>query len=237
MLWQCHTITDTGKVRSVNEDSIYHSEQHQLWAVADGMGGHHRGDIASQAIVNHLRSFTPSSHSGFSLQRIVQILNTANNELVEKAALEDAGVIASTCAILTRSKHSIICSWVGDSRIYRFRNNVLTQLTRDHSYETLIDDMRNSGQKIDDVMIDIQTLTRGVGAESNLNVEHSHFIPQKNDRYLLCTDGLYKEVSHSELQRRYAETADDQALITTLHEAYLAGGARDNLGLTLVTAN
>ncbi len=237
MHWHCHAVTDPGKVRKLNEDSIFHSDEKQLWAVADGMGGHHRGDIASQTIVRHLQSFNYASHSGITVQRLVDILHTANDELIEIARVESADVVASTCAILSRSHHSIICSWVGDSRIYRFRQGELTQLTRDHSYESLIDDMRNSGQNVDDIMVDTQTLTRGVGAEPLLEVEHCHFIPQPGDRYLLCTDGLYKEVPNPELAQRYAANTSDEALTRELHQAYLDNGARDNLGLILITTS
>lgn len=236
MQWNCNAVTDPGKVRKLNEDSIYHSDDQQIWAVADGMGGHHRGDLASQTIVKYLQSYSATHHGGISLHRLVNLLQIANTELVNKASQEDTGIIASTCAILSRRKHSIVCSWVGDSRIYRFRNNELVQLTRDHSYETVIEDLRISGETVEDILVDTQTLTRGVGAEAELQVEHCHFIPQNNDRYLLCTDGLYKEVPNPEIERRYASTPCDKELMDQLHQAYLDGGARDNLGLILLTA-
>lgn len=235
MQWQCHAVTDAGKKRKLNEDSIYHNEEQQVWAVADGMGGHHRGDLASQTIVRHLQSYTGSHHAGVTVQRLIRILQTSNAELVEKARSENAGVIASTCAVLTRCKHSIICSWVGDSRVYRYRGNVLTQLTRDHSYESLIEDLRNSGKLVDEIMGDTQALTRGVGAEPDLQVEHCHFKPLQGDRYLLCTDGLYKEVPNDALEKYYSQNPSDEVLLGKLHQAYLDGGARDNLGLILVS--
>ena len=237
MQWSGHAITDPGKVRKLNEDSIFYDDNRQIWMVADGMGGHHRGDIASQTIVKYVQSYLATRHGGISLERLVDLLQKANTELVEKALQDDTGISASTCAILSRRKHSIICSWVGDSRIYRLRHNKLTQLTRDHSYESLIKDMQNSGEDVEDIMVDTQALTRGVGAETQLQVEHCQFIPQAEDRYLLCTDGLYKEVPNAEIERRYIATQSDKELLTELHEAYLEGGARDNLGLILITTS
>ena len=237
MPWQCHVATDAGKVRKVNEDSVYHSDTHQLWAVADGMGGHHRGDIASQTIVKYLQSFDLAPHAGITVQRIRSILQAANTELLEKARSEGSGIIATTCAILLRVKDTAVCIWVGDSRIYRYRTARLTSLTRDHSYESLIEDMRNSGEQVQDIMVNTQTLTRGIGAEGDLQIEMTHFPVNHGDRFLLCTDGLYKEVSEQEILKHYGEIGDDATLLSTLHQGYLDGGARDNLGIILVTAS
>ena len=126
---------------------------------------------------------------------------------------------------------------MGDSRIYRYRNEKLEQLTRDHSYQTLFQDLRDSGQTIDETFVDEQTLTRGVGAENDLQIEHCHFSYLPGDRYLLCTDGLYKEVTDTELTTHYQSGQQDESLITQLHQAYLNGGARDNLGMILLTAS
>lgn len=236
MQWQCESITDSGKVRQVNEDSIYSGTSNQVWAVADGMGGHHRGDIASQTIVKKLALYKPGLRSGISIRRLEELINCANSSLLEKAANMDSGIIASTCAVLSIHGQSVICTWVGDSRIYRYRHHKLTQLTRDHSYQSLYEDLRIRGKSVDKTLVDEQTLTRGVGAESDLKVEHCHFSYSRGDRYLLCTDGLYKEISDNELSDLYESNQKDKDLISQLHLAYLAGGARDNLGVILLTA-
>ncbi len=236
MPWQSESITDPGKVRQVNEDSIYSATADQIWAVADGMGGHHRGDIASQAIVAQLKQYKPGQRSGVSLRRLEDLIYRANTDLVATAQRMDSGIVASTCAVLSIHRQSAICSWVGDSRIYRYRHHTLTQLTRDHSYQSLFDDLRNAGQSVDKTLVDEQTLTRGVGAENDLQIEHCHFSYMPGDRYLLCTDGLYKEVSDAELSTLYDANRLDRDLISLLHQAYLDGGARDNLGMILLTA-
>lgn len=235
MQWHCQAVTDPGKVRKLNEDSIFHNNDLQMWAVADGMGGHHRGDLASQTIVKHLGSYQPTAHAGIAVRQIESLLQAANSELVTMAAQDDTGIIASTCAILSRTRDSIVCSWVGDSRIYRFRSGALTRLTRDHSYESVIEDLRNSGESVEHIMVNPETLTRGVGAEPDLLVEHCHFQVAPGDRYLICTDGLYKEVSETDLRRDYTTIPQDDKLINKLHQDYLDAGARDNLGLILLT--
>jgi len=235
--WQLESLTDPGKVRQHNEDSIFCNAELEICAVADGMGGHHRGDLASQTIVEMLQHYKPALHSGISLRRIESILETANTTLLENARELEAGIVASTCAILYAGSNTLVASWVGDSRIYRFRNNTLNCLTRDHTYETLFQDMRINGQNPDGIAIDPQTLTRGVGAEPDIKIEHAHFRPLPGDRYLLCTDGLYKEVADDELQQHFARSTDNAAVMEYLHALYLERGARDNLGLILLTVD
>ncbi|OED39511.1 hypothetical protein AB833_15190 [Chromatiales bacterium (ex Bugula neritina AB1)] len=229
-------ISDTGKVRSINEDSIYRNESHSIWAVADGMGGHHRGDIASRAVIESLAKYQPTRHSGVTLTHLELLLKTANDQLLNLAAQENSGLIASTCTAITTYKDTLVCTWVGDSRVYRYRDTRLDQLTRDHSYHSIVEDLHNNGKTLDDYTTDLDTLTRGIGAEPNLEIEHCQYNLRPGDRLLLCTDGLYKELSDSELHSHYNNHQDDASLLSTLHNTYLERGARDNLGLILLTA-
>lgn len=237
MNWVSHTVTDTGKVRRINEDSIYHSDDQKIWVVADGMGGHHRGDVASQTIIESLKQISSTKHSGVCLNRIVEALSSTNSLLIEKSTTENTEIIASTCAILSCFNSYSICSWVGDSRIYRFRNSELTRLTRDHSYKSLIDDLRIQGERVNEILVDPQTLTRGVGAEEELQIEHCHYSLSPDDRFLLCTDGLYKEVDELFIQQLYLTGQNDESILAKLHDTYLNSGARDNLGLILVSTD
>lgn len=237
MRWNCHAVTDAGKVRQLNEDSIFHNNEQKIWAVADGMGGHHRGDLASQTIVNHLKTYQSNRHTGIAIEQINSLLQAANTELLAKARQEDTGIIASTCAIMSSNKQSVICSWAGDSRIYRYRHHTLTQLTRDHNYASVIEDLSNKGDNTENIVVDTQTLTRGVGAEPELLVEHCTFQIAHGDKYLLCTDGLNKEVSDEDLNQNFQTAKGDEPLLKELYQAYLDGGARDNLGLILVTVH
>jgi serine/threonine protein phosphatase PrpC len=234
--WQSHAVTDTGKKRRLNEDSLFVNDSELVWAVADGMGGHHRGDYASQSVVSQLASYRYSRRTGVALARIEQLLRTANTELIEKAEAEDTGICASTVAILIAREQSILCTWVGDSRIYRFRDGELTQLTRDHNYQSLLADLQDTGVETPNDLVDSQALTRGVGAEDTLEPEHCRYSVQRGDRLLICTDGLYKEIPDRQLGKLYEQIPDDGELIDRLHQAYLANGARDNLGMVLLTA-
>lgn len=234
--WQSVAVTDTGKKRQINEDSVFVNDTQLIWAVADGMGGHSRGDYASQTVVKHLELYRDSRKSGVSMARIGELLTDANTDLIEKARQENADIVASTAAILCARPDSVICSWVGDSRVYRYRNGELLQLTRDHNYEALLLDLSNSGVETPMNLVDPQALTRGVGAEDTLDTEHCRYNAQAGDRYLVCTDGLYKEIEEQQIESLFAQWPNDAELIEQLHQMYLSGGARDNLGMVLVSA-
>ncbi len=233
--WQSVAVTDAGKKRQINEDSLFVNDTELIWAVADGMGGHARGDYASQTVVEHLGRYENSQKTGVTMRQIELLLSDANTDLVNKATELDANIIASTVAILCARNDSVICSWVGDSRIYRFRDDTLLRLTRDHTYEALLQDMNNSGADTSNTLVDPQALTRGVGADETLNTEHARYTSITGDRYLICTDGLYKEIDEDQIEQYFAQQPDDKILLNQLHETYLTNGARDNLGLVVVS--
>ena len=235
--WQSVTISDAGKIRQVNEDSLYANDAEMIWAVADVMGGHERGDYASQRVVEHLGRYENSRRTGVTMRQIELLLSDANKDLVNKAKEVDANVIASTAAVLCARSDSLICSWVGDSRIYRFRNGSLLRLTRDHTYETLLQDMSDRGADTSKILVDSQALTRGVGAENTLNTEQARYTSIAGDRYLICTDGLYKEVDEHQIEQYFAQLPNDKELLDQLHETYLTNGARDNLGMVVVSVS
>ena len=139
-MWTSNSYTDTGKVRKINEDSVLDLSTENIWLVADGMGGHSHGDYASQLVVNTLRNFSSSVHSGISKARIVAALDYCNTQLLQKAKNDRVDIVGCTVALLHARAHSVMCSWSGDSRIYRLRNDELTQLTQDHSQESAIND-------------------------------------------------------------------------------------------------
>lgn len=234
--WQSEWITDAGKKRRLNEDSLYIDDEQRCWAVADGMGGHHRGDYASQTVVAQLGQFHNSRRTGTAMARIEQLLSQANTELVDKAERDSTGICASTVALLCAREKSVCCSWVGDSRIYRYRDGELTPLTRDHSYGSLLADLRDGDVDTPSDLADQQALTRGVGAERTLETEHCRYNARPGDRFLICTDGLYKEITEVQLRRLFGEIEHNGELIRELHSRYLLNGARDNLGMVLLAA-
>ncbi|NND92405.1 MAG: serine/threonine-protein phosphatase [Granulosicoccus sp.] len=235
-MWQSNSYTDTGQVRSINEDSILELPDQQLWLVADGMGGHSHGDYASQLVSRTLSDFQCSIHAGISKSRLVATLAQCNTQLVEKAERDQAGVIGCTVAILQTGSHSIRCTWSGDSRIYRLRSETLKQLTQDHSQQTAVED-RDRLRHPSSLIEPSQMLTSAIGGDGQLALEHCWYPLDADDIFLLCTDGLNKEVDDEEIRDALANSADGNQVLATLSRMYQERGARDNIGMVWVTCS
>ena len=132
--WSSYGISEVGKVRKHNEDNMLERPEVGLWAVADGMGGHAKGDVASQMVIDSLRKV----HEGLHLSRFVDDIEdrilAVNKKLLQKASESTKRVtIGSTVAILLTYDKYCVYMWAGDSRIYRLRSNELRQISTDHS--------------------------------------------------------------------------------------------------------
>ena len=235
MKWSAMHYTDTGLVRTHNEDALIDSSDEHLWAVADGMGGHEAGDYASQHVVDQLGTYKYHVRPGICLSRLNDLLRKSNQHLLEKARDEHRGTIGCTVAALIVSRLHVICSWSGDSRIYRMRSGTLKQLTRDHNYGSLLED-RNVVQFPDSPSDNAEMLTAAIGGEETLHVEHCWFCLQADDRFLLCTDGLYKEMQDREIESALNDESDPDLIVQSLANLYKERGARDNAGIMYVYA-
>lgn len=232
-MWHSSSYTETGQVRSINEDAILDLNEQQLWLVADGMGGHACGDYASQLVSHTLMNYVASPLAGISKERLIVALDDCNAQLVEKADREQAGIIGCTVALLQARQHSIMCSWSGDSRIYRLRGDVLKQLTCDHSQQSAVED-RDYLLHPEALMEPSQMLTSAIGGDAELSLEHCWYQLHNGDSFLLCTDGLNKEVSDEEICCAMLESPSGDTVLATLVQLYQERGARDNVGMVWV---
>lgn len=235
MQWLSASYTDVGLVRKINEDSLLSHEEQRLWAVADGMGGHQAGDYASQHVVKQLRNYQQHQKLGIRMRRLKRILANCNVHLHNKAAAEHAGVIGCTVAVLSVHDRQLMCSWSGDSRIYRLREGALRQLTRDHTFQALSED-RNRVKFPEAMNGETELLTAAIGGEVAIHLENSWFSLLSEDRFLICTDGLYKEIPDAELESILNEHHSPDDVVARLTAIYKERGARDNVGLIYVYA-
>jgi len=226
--WISFAASDTGNVREVNEDSFLDMPELGLWAVADGMGGHEAGDLASRLVVQRLAGVSPARFLGQTVKQIRRVLAQVNQELVSQAAVRDGRIIGTTVVVLyVRGQHCAVL-WVGDSRVYRLRYGHLQQLTRDHSQvealiaEGLIDRADAENHPAGNI------ITRAIGGSSDLVVDTRLDQIVDQDVYLLCSDGLIKELSSDEIEQIFADTRIASAA-EVLVERALDHGARDNL--------
>lgn len=232
--WSSTGISDTGKVRKHNEDSMLDRPEIGLWVVADGMGGHAAGDVASQMIVSSLKKV----HEGIELNRYINDIEDrlldVNKRLLEKA--KESGkrtTIGSTVVALVAYNNYCVFIWAGDSRLYRLRNNELRQMTIDHSQVELYVEKGLITREEAAVHPHGNMITRAVGASDDLFLDMDIQEMQRNDRYLLCSDGLTKHVTDFEIEDILAEGTHEEAC-KTLIDLTLERGAGDNVTAIVV---
>ncbi|HEY4104586.1 MAG TPA: protein phosphatase 2C domain-containing protein [Polyangiaceae bacterium] len=228
--------SDAGKKRPGNEDSFLLLPEHSLFAVADGMGGYHGGKTASSLAVDTLRTafdqtaFDDEFLSDAPIPRRGRELATAlvkANRAVFSAAqatpeLNEMGTTL-VAARFSPDKRRVYVGHVGDSRCYRLRGSTLTQITTDHTMRHLGMD----GPHAND-------LFRAVGIDPNVIIDLVVDMPQPEDIYLLCSDGLSKMVSDEQIGEALRGEADLEAAVYRLIELANDAGGRDNITVILV---
>lgn len=232
--WSHGNRTDVGSVRQNNEDALFAKPEIGLWAVADGMGGHEVGDVASRMIVEALDLIEPSPRLSDFVDVVEQALVDVNRQIIDYAdVMFDSATMGSTLVALIIRGRVGICLWAGDSRLYRMRNQQLTQLTRDHSH---VQDLLEAGEISEDEAVNHphgNVITRAVGVEEDGLIDINVFNTQIGDTFLLCSDGLYNTVSDEQIVQLLIENDPEQAA-NKLVEASLANGAPDNVTVIVV---
>lgn len=230
--WTSHAVSHVGTVRKVNEDACLNRPARGFWAVADGMGGHAAGDVASRQIVEALDRLPAEGSLATLAGAIEECLRTVNRDLVRLAEESEKHTIGSTvAALLVRGRHAL-CVWAGDSRVYRLRKGRFEQLTQDHA---MVEDMVEAGlisRAEAENHPQANRITRAVGAMDELFVDMDIHELQPGDRFLLCSDGLYKDASEPELAKILRGKGDTAKAAVDLA---LEHSARDNV--TVVTIN
>ena len=229
--WHSAAVTTAGNVRTHNEDAVLELPSVGLWAVADGMGGHKAGAVASQMVVAALACVRNHERASALIDEVEDRLYEVNDYLVGFAG--EAGITGTTVAVLLALERHIVSLWAGDSRIYRSRNGHLAQLTRDHSEteEMLYDGVLSPWDLIRRQSSNV--ITRAVGGDTQLFLDIELSGLQDGDRYLLCTDGLHKELSDRELTRYLAQHGPEEACQGLLGCA-LQGVCNDNVSAVVV---
>ena len=237
--------THRGYKRKYNEDTILTHPDCSLFVVADGMGGHSAGDLASQFITNELQKLQLSDDDlQISIEQIEATLADANEKIYSghlfnnsdfnnKDSNNKETVAGSTVVIVYIVDDMCCCLWVGDSRLYIFRNNKLYQITKDHS---LVQDMIDSGQLTYEQAKShpkANVITRAIGADKNLKIDINQFEIHSGDKLLLCSDGLYNEISSDVIISSLQKKNTDHIANKLLGEVLL-GDASDNISMIVI---
>lgn len=232
--WSSTAESDIGTVRKINEDSILAKPEIGLWVVADGMGGHEGGNVASKMVVDSLAELKKSEHLNDFVDNIENAILDVNQRLLGYAELMLEGrIIGSTFVCLLIHGQIGVCLWAGDSRLYLYRRNQLSQLSRDHSE---ISELLQQGMITEEEAAthpDSNVITRAVGTNNELYVDVEMFDVQFGDTFLLCSDGLYNAVDKEMLLKQVAKN-DQKATVDGLIHAALQNGATDNVSVIVV---
>lgn len=229
--WRSAAMTSRGNVRDHNEDAILDHPDVGLWGVADGMGGHSGGDVASGMIVESLQQTSrPQSFSSF-LDEVDDRLRAVNTTLYTRSTNGEQGVSGSTVAVLLAWGRYCITAWAGDSRVYRYRDGALKQISRDHSEaQELLDE---GTADANDARLQSNIITRAVGGLEDLTLDLELRELRDKDRFLLCSDGLYREASEADIIRHMAKPDPQQACEGLINQA-LSGQCADNVSVVVV---
>ncbi|TDJ24045.1 MAG: serine/threonine-protein phosphatase [Gammaproteobacteria bacterium] len=230
--WQSAAQSHRGACRKHNEDAVLARPDVGLWAVADGMGGHEAGEIASQRITNALAEVTPAELFSDTVDRVDDTLDEVNDGLRWYADEHCEGrIVGSTVVTMLAGDGVGVALWAGDSRLYRLRDSELCQITRDHNpIADLLDDGLVSEKTA--VESDTNIVTRAVGGQLELFLDVAVFDLERGDTFLLCSDGLYREVGAEEIGDLMSRESLTQGVMELI-DLSLQRGARDNVSVVL----
>jgi len=236
MGFECASRTHVGLKRKINEDSILVETDRGLWAVADGMGGHEAGEVASAMVVDALRGMPSTGNLDELAASAEEALSTTNRELIHLARSKGFDkTIGTTVVGLAIADGQFRCFWSGDSRGYRLRNGMISRVTRDHS---LVQQLVDSGiikEEEAELHESSSVITRAVGVAEEFAMDVVSGEVQAGDLFLLASDGLTRVLNDREIAIEIERSTLEQG-VDNLLQTVLERGAPDNVSIILTRA-
>ncbi|MCD2169312.1 protein phosphatase 2C domain-containing protein [Microbacterium sp. JC 701] len=225
--------TDTGRRREVNQDAVL--AEYPLFVVADGMGGHLGGEIASASTVDRLRAVV--DNQTVSTKNIEKALSRAVKDIIAHPETTDEGT-GTTLTGLYLETHTDEPHWVtlniGDSRVYLLRDGEIVQVTTDHSVvQELIAAGRLSPEEAENHPYG-NVITRAVGPSDSVKPDYLRLDVLDGDRFVICSDGLTKELTDFGIRHFLDNNADPAAAVEAMMAAALENGGRDNITIVVL---
>ncbi|MFW5967103.1 MAG: Stp1/IreP family PP2C-type Ser/Thr phosphatase [Persicimonas sp.] len=239
-----------GRKRSHNEDDLYMFEEEDLYMVADGMGGHASGEVASEMAVKTIAQFFEETSAdeeitwpykmekdrGYQENRLMAGIKLANLRIYETAAQNSAQRgMGTTIVALLLAEGRAYFGHVGDSRIYRLRGDELEQVTEDHS---LLNDNIKMKDLSDEEIENFphkNVIVRALGMKETVQVDVNSEKPQPGDTYMLCSDGLNGMINDEQIRQIMLEYRNDlETCCDKLIEAANENGGNDNCTVAIV---
>jgi protein phosphatase len=224
--------TDVGRVREGNEDAVRVDERLHLFAVADGMGGHRAGEVASATALEALRAAVAAGRP------ISEAIESANSAVFSKAHDDEnlRGMGTTLTAAVLTDGDSIVIGHVGDSRAYRLHDDELEQITEDHS---LVEELVREGRLTPEQAVvhpQRSIITRALGVDEQVQVDVYPLELAPGDRVLICSDGLTTMVRPADIARILRRERDPRRAAEMLVDAANAAGGEDNVSAVVVEA-
>ena len=221
-------VTDTGRRREVNQDAMFAS--YPLFVVADGMGGHVGGEIASASTIDRLRAVADSGH--VTPKTIEKALARAVKDIASHPEATDDGTGTTVTGVFLDTTGDA-AHWVtlniGDSRVYLLRDGAIVQITTDHSVvQELVAAGRLSPEEAENHPYG-NVITRAVGPSEGVTPDYVRLDVAEGDRFVICSDGLTKELTDYGIRHFLDENADPADAASAMLEAALENGGRDNI--------
>ena len=226
-------LTDVGLVRKANEDSILLMTEQSFWLVADGMGGHANGALASQTAVSGFKALQLSDDFEQAITEIADRMHAVNSRLSHMNSEAESGQMGTTAISLLIRGDKFAVIWVGDSRAYIYRRGGLFQISVDHTHvQDLVDEGILRPEEAKDHPMG-HVLTRALGVQESVQVDVVQDIIEPGDRIILCSDGLTGPVSDDRIREIVTNNCTDTAVADLIGAAH-AGGAADNVTVIVV---
>jgi protein phosphatase len=226
-LWSvdCAGVSHAGLVRNVNEDAWLARPEAGIFAVADGMGGHQRGDLASRMVIDALAALPPAPDARTMRERVELALTGVDRDLQTE---EPGDLSGSTVVVLLICGQYFAVLWAGDSRAYHAGADGFVLMTHDHNMaQALVDSGELAPEDARGHRL-ASRITRAVGAIPDLLLEGTHGELRSGDSFLLCSDGLTRHVDDAEIQAAMEQMGPQEAADHLL-ELTMARGAGDNV--------
>ena len=244
--------TDPGLTRDHNEDTYLEFAEENLFVVADGMGGHEKGEVASQLAVDSIREFfclsTSQSvaewpHAALGVQnyhacRLVSSIEYAHKKILEGSqGDQELSQMGTTVVCIYFAGSCAFIAHVGDSRCYRLYNGTLVRATRDHS---LVDQIKNRRDLPWEVQSNLAAMKHIVSraltahVDADAEVELSIVVPRPGEKFLLCSDGLTCELADSEISQFLGQVGSPEQICQSLVDSANTKGGRDNITTVVI---
>jgi serine/threonine protein phosphatase PrpC len=225
--------THVGLKRKINEDSLFAAPERGLWVVADGMGGHDAGEVASAMVTEALKALPDGRDLDALAGEAVETVKQVNGQLIQLARSNGNGkTIGTTVVGLAIADGSYRCFWMGDSRAYLLRDGEISRISHDHSLVQNLIDAGMLNPEDAESHENANLITRAVGVNENCEVDVVTGEARPGDQFLLASDGLTRLVADEEIAAELGRGSLGDAA-DKLIDTVLARGAPDNVSIVI----